>query len=225
MLAAAIAGTERDQTRVLGVGQRHPRLGDLREAGHRSPAGQHVLGRDNREIGAPAGQRRLGRGQRQDQRRGQQRRQLGERDGGQLGALRDGRLGAEPRRFDAKRGRRIGQVADHRGGQKRHHRDRYRARQRVGGGVAPGEAERHRAAPRQHHAQRPVRHRTQPRQIVVVDEFGGERQDRRIAADEQHRFAASQRDDRRVERPARRPAIGQRWYRPFNQKPPLRPLS
>ena len=50
-------------------------------------------------------------------------------------------------------------------------------------------------------AQLPVGHGAQPRQIVVVDEFGGERQHRPLAPVEQDRLAAAQRDDRRVEHP------------------------
>ena len=67
--------------------------------------------------------------------------------------------------------------------------------------VAPGQSQRHRAAPGQHDAQLPVRHGAQPRQIVVVDKLGGERQQRLLASVEQHRLAAAQRDDRRVEHP------------------------
>ena len=53
MLGPAIARPEGDQPGILGLGQRHPGLGDLGQAGHRSPAGQHFVGIDRREIGAP----------------------------------------------------------------------------------------------------------------------------------------------------------------------------
>ena len=106
-------------------------------------------------------------------------------------------FGTEARRFGPERGRRIGEVADHRRRQQRRQADRHRAGQRV----APGQSQRHRAAPGQHDAQLPVRHGAQPRQIVVVDEFGGERQHRPLAPVEQDRLAAAQRDNCRVEHP------------------------
>ena len=115
MLAAAIAGAEGDQPGILGVGQRHPRFGDLRQPGHRGAAAQHLRGRDDGKIGAPSRQRRLGRRQRQHQRRRQQRRQLGQRHCGQFGAGRGDRFGTEARRLDTERGCWIGEVADHRG--------------------------------------------------------------------------------------------------------------
>ncbi len=186
------------------------------------------VGGDDRDIAAAARQRRLGRGERQHQRGGQQRRQLGQRDGGQLAAFGDPRLRAEARRLGAKRGGRIGEVADHRRRELRHDSDRHRARERPWertGGFAPRQAERNGAAAGQHHVQRPLGDRAQPRQIVVVDEFGGERQDgltlARSVADEQHRVAAAQRDDRRVKGAGVRPGIGRRWARTFDQLSPL----
>ena len=162
-------------------------------------AGQHRLGRDDREIGAAPGQRRLRGSKRQDQRGRQQRGEPGERDGGQLATLRNRRLAAEPGRLDAERGRRIGEVADNRGGQIRRHGDRHLARQRPRGGFAPGQAQSHRAAARQYHAQLVARHCAQAREIGVGDEFGGEGEDCRLAPVEQHRLAPAQRNDRRVE--------------------------
>ena len=197
MLAAAVARAKRDEPGILGVGERNARVGDPRQAGHRGAAAQHDLAGDDGEIGAAAGERRLGRGERQDQHGRQQRGELGERDRGQLAAFGDLGFGAEARRFGAERGRRIGEVADDRRRQQRRQAERHRARERV----APGQSERHRAAPGQHDAQLPVRHGAQPRQIVVVDELGGEREQRLLAPVEQDRFAAPQRDDRRVEHP------------------------
>src|SRR5437667_324172 len=53
MLAAAVAGAERDQPRVFRLGQRHARLGDPGQPRDRGAAGQHFLGFDAGEIGAP----------------------------------------------------------------------------------------------------------------------------------------------------------------------------
>ena len=83
MLDAAIARPERDQPGVLGVGERHPRLGDAGQAGSGGMALEHVRGLDRREIAAPRQQRRLGGADAHDQRRRQQRRELGQGDRGQ----------------------------------------------------------------------------------------------------------------------------------------------
>ena len=203
MLAAAVARAKGDQPCILGVGERNARIGDPRQAGHRGAAAQHDFAGDDGEIGAAAGEGGLGRGQRQHQHGRQQRGELGERDRGQLAAFGDFGFRTEARRFGPERGRRIGEVADDRRRQQRRQADRYRAGERV----APGQSQRHRAAPGQHDAQLPVGHGAQPRQIVVVDELGGERQHRPLAPVEQDRLAAPQRDDCRVEHPpaGRRP--------------------
>ena len=106
MLGAAVAGAERDEPRILGVHQRHARLGDALQPGDRRAPVEHGGHVDDGDIGAPPRQRRLGRNQPQNQRGGQQIGELGEGDRGQRARLGAGRLGAEPRRLGAERGRR-----------------------------------------------------------------------------------------------------------------------
>ena len=195
MLGAAIARTEGDQPGVLGLGQRHPRLGDLGQAGHRGAAGQDLGGVDRREIGTPPGQCRLGRGERQDQRGRQQRGKLGEGNRGEFAARGGDRLGPEARRLGAERGGGIGEVADHRGGQFRRQRDRYRAGQRVASRQSQGDG----AAAGQDHVQWPRRDVAQAAQIVLIDEFGGESEHGAMVAGEQHRLAAPQCGNRPIE--------------------------
>ena len=190
-------GTERDEPGILGAGERHARVGDPGQTGHRRTAPQYHRAGNDGEIGATAGKGGLRRGQRKHQRGRQQSGELGERDGGQFTALCRFEFGAKPRRLGPERGRRVGEVADDRRRQQRRHADRYRAGERV----ATGEPQRHRATPGHDDAQLPVGHRAQPRQVVVGDKLGGERQHRPLAPVEQYRLAAAQRDDGDFEHP------------------------
>ena len=115
MLGAAVPRTECDEARILGVGQRHARLGDPLELGDRRAPVEHRGHVDDGKIGAPPRQRRLGRHQPQDQRRGQQIGQFRQGHRGERAGFGACRLGSKPRRLGAKGGGRIGELADHRG--------------------------------------------------------------------------------------------------------------
>ena len=72
MLEAAVARAKRDQTRILGIGERDARLGDAFETGRRRVTLEHGGGIDDGEISAACEKRRLALAGAQDERCGQQ---------------------------------------------------------------------------------------------------------------------------------------------------------
>ena len=106
--SAAVARAERDQPGILGIGERHARLGD-RAPARRSPrrAVSTSAASTGGEIAAAARERRFGLApSAQNQRGRQQRGELRQGNRGERAAPRRGGLGAEPGRLGAERGRR-----------------------------------------------------------------------------------------------------------------------
>ena len=189
MFDAAVARAKRDQTRILGIGERDARLGDAFEPGRRRVALEYCGRLDDGEISAACEQRRFALAGAQHEGCGQQRGQLCQSNRSESAAPGWERLGAETGRLRAERCSRVGEVADHRCGQFVRDRDRQGARQFF----ARRKTERDGPPARQNHPRRRLRNLSQPLQVFFGRQLGGDRKNANLVVADQHRFAAAQR--------------------------------